>query len=54
MLVEALYIDAHALAPDEFPDGLRLDMVVETSRTEAYSRINEPLEPASVPDEFAY
>jgi hypothetical protein len=53
MLVQAVGIDAHALAPDEFPDGIRLDMTVEASRTEAYSRINEPLEPATVPDKFA-
>jgi hypothetical protein len=51
MRVEALGIDAHALAPDEFPDGIRLDMLVETTRAESYSRINEPLEPATVPDE---
>jgi hypothetical protein len=53
MLVQAVGIDAHALAPDEFPDGIRLDMAVEASRTEIYSQINEPLEPATLPEKFA-
>jgi hypothetical protein len=53
MLVQAVGIDAHALAPDEFPDGIGLDMAVEASRTETYRQINEPLEPATVPEKFA-
>lgn len=49
-LIQALNIDAHALAPNEFPQGVWLSIVLETSRHETYRDFNAPLTPVEAPD----
>jgi hypothetical protein len=53
IVIEVIGIDAHALSPDEFAEGIKLDVVSEQSRTQVHSHFNEPFEPVTVPDEFA-
>ena len=53
MLVETTAVDAHALAPEQYGEGVELQFVLDHSTTRMYSRINEPVEPATVPDAFA-
>jgi hypothetical protein len=47
--MSALGVDAHTLAPDQFPDGIVMDFHYERSETEDYSAINAPVEPVSAP-----
>ncbi len=49
-VVQALNIDAHALAPNDFPQGLTFSIVLETTRREEYSDFNAALTPVEVPD----
>jgi hypothetical protein len=48
--VHAMNIDAHALAPNDFPEGMTFNIVLETTRHEEYSSFNAPLTPVEVPD----
>jgi hypothetical protein len=52
-VIETAAVDAQTLAPGQFVDGTKLSIRLEWSGTDAFSQINEPLEPASVPEEFA-
>jgi hypothetical protein len=47
--MSAVGVDAHALAPDQFPEGLVMDFHYERSETEDYSAVNAPVEPVSAP-----
>jgi hypothetical protein len=42
-------VDAHALAPDQFRDGIMMDFHYERSETEDYSDVNASVEPVSAP-----
>jgi hypothetical protein len=52
-VIEMAAVDAQKLAPGQFVDGTRLSIRLEWSGTNVFSRINEALEPASVPQKFA-
>jgi hypothetical protein len=52
-VIETAASDAQTLASGQFVDGTTLSIRLEWSGTNVFSRINEPLEPASVPEEFA-
>jgi hypothetical protein len=47
--MSALGVDAHALAPDQFSEGIMMDFHYERSETEDYSAINAPVQPVSAP-----
>ncbi len=49
LAMSALDVDAHALASDEFPEGVMLDFHYERSLTEDYSDVNTPVEPVIAP-----
>jgi hypothetical protein len=53
MWIETAAVDGHALAPDQYGEGVTLAFVLDRSTVRAYSRIDEPVKPASVPDELA-
>jgi hypothetical protein len=43
-------VDPNAIAPGQFPDGVTMEMVIETNRLETYSEINAPQEPVTAPE----
>jgi hypothetical protein len=49
LTMNALSVDAHALAPDQFPEGVTMDFHYERSETEDYSAVNAPVEPVVAP-----
>jgi hypothetical protein len=49
LTMDAFGVDAHALAPDQFPEGVTMDFHYERSETEDYSAINAPVEPVVAP-----
>jgi hypothetical protein len=53
MMIETAAVDAHALAPDQYGEGVKLKFVLDHSTVRRYGQINAPLEPAAVPEEFA-
>jgi hypothetical protein len=52
MVFQTAAVDAQLFGSGLFVDGTRLRIALESSATRAYSRINEPVEPASVPEKF--
>jgi hypothetical protein len=49
LTMNAVGVDAYALAPDQFPEGVTMDFHYERSETEDYSDVNAPVEPVSAP-----
>lgn len=50
MVIEARGVDAHAMVPDQFPEGMTLDFSFDFSSDEEYSAINAAPEPAAAPE----
>ena len=49
-VVETAAIDARALDSGHYPEGTQLAFVLDSSTSRTFSRIDEPLEPVSVPE----
>lgn len=50
MVIEASGVDAHALSPDEFPEGMTFDFAFDFSSSEVYDQVNAAPEPAAAPE----
>ncbi len=48
--MQALDMDAHALSPDDFPEGMTLDFIFEQQETQTFAEINVEREPVAAPE----
>jgi hypothetical protein len=51
MSLYAFDVDAHAVAPDQFREGILVDLSVESTHTEFYRQLGEMFEPITAPED---